>query len=62
MIKLFKLLFGKPKPPKYKCTYCGREFDYRYMPGICHDLDLKTNRLGPEKVKELKEKEFAKHS
>jgi primosomal protein N' len=62
MIKLLKFLFGKPKPPKYKCIYCGREFDNNRMPQICHDLDLKINRFGPEKVKELKEKEFSKIS
>lgn len=62
MIKLLRILFGKPEPRKWKCTYCGREFEYPYMPRICHDLDLKIKRLGPEKVKELKEKEFAKHS
>ena len=61
MLKLLKFLFGKQKPPKYRCTYCGREFDYSYMPEICHDLDIKIRRYGKEEIDKQKEKAFAEY-
>lgn len=62
MITLFRFLFGKSKPRKWKCTYCGREFDNPNMPRICHDLDLKIKKYGVKMVEEIKEKEFTKTS
>lgn len=59
MKKLLSWIFGGTKKPKWKCTYCQREFDKPEMAKICHDLDLKIAKYGAAMVEEIKEKTFS---